>query len=354
MGGCDLSSDISLPSALKAYATENKIPLTAAFELTPFCNFSCVMCYVRLTGKQAKEQGRPLTAAEWIDVAKQAREKGTLYLTLTGGEPLTRPDFWEIYSNLCEMGFLISLLSNGSLIDESVIDNFRKYGMPYQIKLSLYGASEETYEKVCGNHEGFEKIRHAVELIKAESIPLSMTATVIKENADDLKAMYMLAKKWGVPFQHTISVVKSARGAVNSAEKSRFAFDEFLYEMTPEQIEKTKLPPLKNPFDWCAGKNNSFWLTWNGHLQLCSFMNGPYATLENGLEAAWNELNRKLDSIKNPKECSQCEYAEFCQRCPGILCGESGSCAKISEDFCNTAKKLYEIYIKNNEGGTIR
>ncbi len=346
MSVCELTMDFGLPMALKEYATQNQIPLTATFELTPFCNFSCVMCYVRLTKEQAERQGMVMTAEQWIDVARQAKEMGTLYVNLTGGEPMSSPDFWEIYSQLIEMGFLVSLVSNGSLIDEQAMKKFREYGMPYLIKLTLYGASEETYKRVCGCANGFIKIKHAVELIKEAEIPLALTATVVRENADDLQQMYALAREWGFPLQHTVSVVKSARGAVNSAETSRFGFEEFLHELSYEQLKKAKLPPLKSPFAWCASKGNSFWLTWNGHLQLCSFMNGPYETLENGLEYAWSKLNKKLDKLKSPAECSECTYAEFCQRCPGILCGESGNAERISKDFCKTAEKLYLSYMK--------
>lgn len=78
-------------------------------------------------------------------------------------------------------------------------------------------------------------------------------------------------------------------------------------------------------------------------------MNAPYATLENGFESAWKELNKKLDAISNPPECGECEYSLFCQRCPGLLCGESGSAEKVDAFLCRTAKKLYEAYKKLSE-----
>ena len=149
-----------------------------------------------------------------------------------------------------------------------------------------------------------------------------------------------------IPFAHTVTVVKSARGAVNTAETSRFSFDEFIKGMSLEKLEKNKFPPLESPFAWCSNYRTSAWITWNGHVQLCSFMNAPYATLENGFENAWDELNEKLDILKSPPECADCKYSAFCQRCPGLLCGESGCAEKIDAGLCNTAKKLYEAYVK--------
>lgn len=339
----------NFPYVIKEYAKEHKIPLSATIELTPFCNFSCVMCYVRLTAEQAGKQGRMLTKEQILTVARQAKDMGTLYLTLTGGEPLTRPDFWGIYSELNKMGFLISVLSNGSMIDEAAMTKFEEYGMPYSVKMTLYGATNETYKKVCNSDCGFSKVENAVRLLKNAGVPLYLTATIVRENADDLPLMYKKAREWGVPLVPTASVVKSARGAENSAEASRFKFEEFASKLTLEQLEKNKIPKKDSPFAWCSSYKTSFWLTWNGHLQLCAFMNGPYTEINGNLESAWNELNKKLDTLKDPDECKSCEYSEFCQRCPGMMCAESGSAEKASASVCNTAKCFYTLYKRKLE-----
>ena len=349
MNSCSQEFADKFPYVVKEYAKEHRIPVSATIELTPFCNFSCVMCYVRLNSEQAKKQGELLTKEQILSVAKQAKEMGTLYLTLTGGEPFVRPDFWEIYGELNKMGFLISILSNGSLIDETAMEKFSEFGMPYSVKLTLYGASNETYERVCHSNWGFTKIENAVKLLKNAGVPVILTSTVVKENAEDLIEMYNIAREWKVPFSHTASVVKSVRGAENSAEISRFKFEEFINNLTLEQLEKNKIPKRDTPFAWCSNYRSSLWLTWNGHVQLCSFMNGPYAELKTDLKSAWDELNKKLDALKDPDECKECEYSDFCQRCPGMMCAESGDAEKVSETVCNTAKEIYMLYKRKLE-----
>lgn len=337
---------------LKAWARANSVPLNATFELTPFCNFSCVMCYVHLTKDEARKQGKILSADEWIKIANQAKEMGTLYLTLTGGEPFLHPEFWKIYSELNKMGFLISVLSNGSMIDESVMEKFRIYGMPYSMKLTLYGASNETYLRTCNSPDGFSRISKAVDLLKEAGVPLKMTATIVRENASDLQEIYAFAKAKNVPMQHTISVVKSSRGSVNSTETSRFALDDFSDELTLEELEKSKFPPLESPFAWCASYGASVWVTWHGHLQMCSFLNVPYVRYTGDLSSDFKALNAELKKIKSPAECTDCEWKIFCQRCPGVLCGESGHPEKTDIGLCNMAKRLYELY-KNKKGEQI-
>lgn len=332
---------------MRQWAKENSVPLKATFELTPFCNFSCVMCYVHLTEAQAKKYGRLLSADEWLGIARQAKNEGTLHLTLTGGEPFLHPEFWKIYSELNKMGFLITVLSNGYLIDDAVMKKFEMYGMPYAVKLTVYGASNETYQKTCGSRDGFDRVCRAIELLMKANVPLKLTSTVVRENAHDLNEIYAVARKYGLPMQHTVSVMKSFRNENGQIEASRFSFDEFSDELTREALEKSKFPPLEAPFAWCASKNMSFWMTWNGNMQLCSFMNNPCIAYSGSFKDDWKKLLLKLDEIKTPEECKNCEWSTFCQRCPGVLCAESGSPQKVSDSLCSMAKRLTLLYRKS-------
>lgn len=336
-------------SQLRQWARENNVPLNMTFELTPLCNFSCVMCYVHLNEEKAKKQGRLLTADEWTEIALQAKEMGTLEIALTGGEPFVHPEFWDIYSRLNKMGFLITVLSNGSLIDESVVEKFREYGMPYRMKLTVYGASNETYLKTCGCADGFSRVSKAIDLLKAAKVPLQLTATIVKENSEDLQKIYSFAHEKGLEIQHTISVVRSSRGSINQTDRSRFSLSDFPDELSLEELEKSKFPPLATPFAWCASYRTSLWITWHGHLQLCAFMNTPYVKLSGNLKKDYEDLYKKLNAITSPAECSDCKWKMFCQRCPGILCAESGNPEKISDSLCDVAKKLYDLYSLKGE-----
>ena len=336
-----------LPDAMRQlslWAKENTVPLEATFELTPFCNFDCVMCYVKLNKEQAQKQGVPLSAEDWISVARQLKNMGTLYLCLTGGEIFIHPHFWEIYSELNKMGFLISLMSNGSLIDEDVIEKFKEYGMPYFIKITLYGTSNETYFKTCGVKDGFTRVERAIDLLVAEKVPLKLTATVVKENACDLQEMYKFAREKEIPLQHTISVVKSSRGASKDVTSSRFDFSDFPQEITLEMLERVKNPDADGVFTWCGSYRKSMWITWHGNVQMCTFVTEPAVKYSGDLKNDWISLHRKCEKIKNPPECENCLWKEFCQRCPGVLCAESGDVQKISPDFCRSAEKLYKLY----------
>ena len=97
------------------------LPIAGNFELTARCNFNCPMCYVHMTEEQIRASGKELTAQQWLDIARAAKEKGMVFALLTGGEPLVRKDFFEIYDGMREMGLLISVNSNGSMLKGAIL-----------------------------------------------------------------------------------------------------------------------------------------------------------------------------------------------------------------------------------------
>ena len=133
------------------------IPISGTFELTPRCNFRCRMCYVHLEPSEIPKYGKELTAREWIRIAKGAKEAGTTWLCITGGEPLMHPEFETIWRELSQMGFFITLQTNASMIDgkfEKLLEVFP----PRQVKITLYGTNNDVYEQVCRIPGGFTKV----------------------------------------------------------------------------------------------------------------------------------------------------------------------------------------------------
>ena len=97
-------------------ARQQHIPITGALELLPLCNMNCDMCYVRLSRSEMECQGQLRTVDEWILLAQQMQKAGTLFLLLTGGEPLLFPDFKTLYLELRNMGMILTINTNGTLL----------------------------------------------------------------------------------------------------------------------------------------------------------------------------------------------------------------------------------------------
>ncbi len=335
-----------LKRELSLWARIRHFPLMATFELTPLCNLRCPMCYVRLDPMAAATQGTGMREERWLEIGRQARDMGLMLVTLTGGEPLLHPDFPAIYRGLCELGLLVSIYSNGCLMDDTMIALFRAYP-PHSIKLSLYGASNETYKRMCGVRNGFSRVMRAIECLQKSELPFYCTTTVVRENCHDLPALYELAHTKNFRFFHTIGVTTSARGALSDPLASRLSVREEGWTRARIEQEMTPNPSLL-PFARCAGHGISFFVTWHGHMQFCGFAAHPYAdVLTDGhvdISAAWARMAEQTAAIQTPPECIDCTHRSFCKRCPGLLAAESGDPSRISESFCRRAADMHALY----------
>lgn len=348
---------------LHAKAASIQLPLSGTFELTPCCNMSCRMCYVRMT-KQQQEAIRPLrTADEWIALAEEAKKRGMLYLLLTGGEPFLRPDFREIYTRLHQMGFVISINSNGTLIDEETVAWLKEMS-PMRINITLYGASDETYKRLCRNPKGFTQTVKAIRMLKAAGITVKLNCSVTPHNVDDLEAIMEFAREEGLIVQATSYMFPPLRrDASLVGENERFTPEEAAYQAARiemllngkerflERMEANAPTPL--PMDTgeecmelegegirCRAGKCSFWITWTGDLLPCGMIPSEHMgnVFEIGFEKAWEIAVETAAQIRLPAACTGCGLRNQCKACAAMVATESGAFDKVPAYRCRMAK----------------
>ena len=110
----------TMEKMLLSRAAASQRPLNGSLELLPLCNMNCDMCYVSLSREEMERQGRLRTADEWLEIGRQMKDAGVLFLLLTGGEPFLYPDFKRLYLGLRQMGMILTINTNGTLIDEDL------------------------------------------------------------------------------------------------------------------------------------------------------------------------------------------------------------------------------------------
>ena len=160
-------------------ARQKHIPVTGALELLPLCNMNCDMCYVRLSRSEMERQGRLRTVEEWVRLAEQMQKAGTVFLLLTGGEPLLFPDFKTLYRRLRNLGMILTINTNGTLLDEAWADFFATYP-PRRINITLYGADAASYDRLCHFPQGFDQTLRAVRLLRARNVDVKISCSVTK------------------------------------------------------------------------------------------------------------------------------------------------------------------------------
>ena len=166
-------------------------------ELTPLCNLNCKMCYVHLTPQQMGER-RLLPTDVWLNLIDQAEKAGMTKAALTGGECLTYPGFDEIYLHLQTLGIRTAVLTNGVLLNEDRIRFFQRYP-PALIQITLYGASEEEYEQVCGTRH-FETVLANSRRAQEAGLSLFIAITPNRFLTDGGEALLKLAVSLDIPY----------------------------------------------------------------------------------------------------------------------------------------------------------
>ena len=323
------------------YAREHAVPIAGNFELTPRCNFNCRMCYVHLEEDRISQFGREMDAEEWIRIAEQARDAGMLSLCITGGEPTLHPEFESIYRAVAQMGFQITLQTNASTMSEKLLQLLDEYP-PNVVKTTIYGSNDEIYGAVCGVEKGFARVDSGIRALQDLDIPVVAVTTVIRQNMQDLAEIHKYTQKLQIPWIYTTAVHPSIRGADTQA--SEVAIDEKAATDFREDVRRMlAFPPRKaddRPCEHCKGFRTSFWITWDGKLRFCSYMNEPDISVrkENFMDA-WKKMVDYEEALRWPDACYHCEAFEVCRMCAGSLAARSGSVHKVDDNFCEKFKK---------------
>ncbi len=333
--------------AMLWHARENHIPYKGTFELTPRCSMKCRMCYMRLDPPQIKAQGRELTTEEWIRLGKMAFDAGTVDLLLTGGEPMLRPDFPEIYTAMTDMGFLLRVFTNATLVTDEILSLLRERP-PQAMEITLYGASRETYAALGGWDEGYDRAVAAVDALREFLPSLKLKTTMVRQNAGDYAALAKFASERALRLEPTLLPFPAVRGACSTAVQDRLNADELLAFYETHGIvlagEDCGSPDAENRRAlFCDAGLNTYNIQWNGDMVACNMDDDPARPigrpLEEGFDAAWDKLKAFQDNKPLPEPCKTCPVYGECGCCAVHHRVESGAYDKPARYVCDFTRR---------------
>lgn len=346
------------------------LPIAGNFELTARCNFHCPMCYVHMSEEEVKQTGRELTAKEWIAIAEAAKNRGMVFALLTGGEPFVRKDFFEIYSAMKKMGILVSINSNGSMLQGEVLERLLK-DPPTRINISLYGGCNETYQRMCGLPV-YEKVLKNIVTLKEHGIDVSLNLSITPYNCMDLEKIYEIVEKYQLPVRASsymyppIRLDKEIQGYGNrlspqdSAKYSvkwdelRFSKEEFL-ERAEAMKQYISMDESECSIDMedgvrCRAGSSSFWITWDGLMRPCGMMTFPTAyPMESGFDAAWDKLREETAKLRQPVKCLSCVKREICGACAAVCVAETGAFDQTPTYMCERTDEILKETLEYGE-----
>ena len=338
-------------------------PANGSIELLPLCNMNCDMCYVRLSREEMERQGRLRTADEWLEIGRQMKEAGVLFLLLTGGEPFLYPDFRKLYLGLREMGMILTINTNGTLIDEDLAEFFGKY-KPRRVNITLYGTDEETYADLCHYPGGFEKTLQGIRLLRENGVDVKVGGSLARANRDDLDKLLDIGEELDIPVRVDTYMMPATRerdlpynlqARLNPEEAAQARIHALKREMGPElfsayvrqSIEKAEHPEPaeeKPGHMACMAGQCSFTINWQGKMRPCVVMSEPEVSVfEAGIEAAWKYITEETGKILLNAKCSTCRVRHLCRTCAASALLETGSYAGVPDYMCRYAKESLRL-----------
>jgi len=180
------------------------------------CNLLCKHCY-SISGNV--DFPGELSTGEIFRVMDDLKGFGVPVLILSGGEPLLRPDIFEISEHAKAMGFYVGLSTNGTLIDESLIGPIREVGYDY-VGISLDGIGG-THDRFRGREGCFADSLAAVRLCRENGIKVGLRFTMTLDNAHQLPAILDLAEAEGVDKFYLSHLVYAGRGNKNRGDDAQ-------------------------------------------------------------------------------------------------------------------------------------
>ena len=343
-------------------AKQSTVPIYGSIELLPLCNMNCDMCYVRLSPSEMEAQGKLRSLDEWLHVAEEMKDAGTLFLLLTGGEPLLYSEFNQLYLKLKDMGFVITINTNGTLIDEAWADFFGEH-KPRRINITLYGANDQAYRELCHYPGGFDKVMHAVNLLKEREVDVKLSSSLTRANQKDMARIIDLGEELGIPVrvdtymmpavrernrpyneQSRLDPVSAARVRIQALkqEMGKELFEEYVRKIV---FEVEHILPEDGPGKvHCLAGNCSFTINWQGYLRPCVVMSEPSVSVfEEGFEKAWQKVSDAVSEIRTSSVCNACKYRPICRTCCASALLEEGSYDAVPEYMCAYAKESYRL-----------
>lgn len=265
----------------------------ASYELNLGCNYDCPVCYLGV---------KKFSGLSWEDRLRLLhimRDAGVLWLQLTGGEPLIDKLFPDVYRLAFELGMMLSVSTNGSRLANPGILELLSAHRPYRLTVSVYGASEQTYEAVTRRRGSFRAFSKGLAAAHEAGLPLNLNIIVVRQNAHEISQMTALAERLDAPHMVYSNISPTIYGGPES-----------LPAQSVEHLRKRK------PFTGCNAGHTFFHADPHGMASICKVGRDPQISLlDEGLDglARLGDVADRL--LLRQGGCSGCGLSGTCGVC---------------------------------------
>jgi radical SAM protein with 4Fe4S-binding SPASM domain len=338
--------------AVHSHQAGKRAPMEVAIEVTRRCPLECLHCYNNLPMGDLAARNRELSKEEHMRMLDELADLGTFWLLYSGGEIFARKDFLEIYTYAKKKGFLITLFTNGTLINDKIADYLVEYP-PFAIEITLYGRTKETYEALTGIPGSYERCLRGIEHLRRRKLPLKLKTVALTVNKHEVFAMKRFAEDdLGLEFKFD-ALMNPRLDCSQSPLAVRLSPEEVVaIDMHPpkSRVEYQRLleqdlakPPTLQGHEglyFCGGGLSAFAINPYGEMSICVLsQQETYNIREGGVKQGWDHFLGQVRQKKRlrPTKCTSCKITSLCSMCPAQGELENGDPESPVEFLCEVA-----------------
>lgn len=334
---------------------------TLDVELTERCNNNCIHCNINLPRGDPDARSREMVTETLSKILTEAADLGCLKVRFTGGEPLIRPDFAELYHYARKLGLRVLIFTNATLITPELADLWGEIPPLERIEVTIYGMSARSCDAVTGIKGSYRAMMHGINLLLERNVPFAPKWVSLPQNAaeeDDYSAW--AASIPGMNDTPLKTVVLDLRGRRDSEVKNSLINK---LRWSPEEvIRRYNLDDgdaVSEAYAFCqrfAGARGDRLFTCGagegtgcvdayGNFQLCMLLRHPETvydlskgSLEDALMNFFPEVRRKTATDPDyMRHCARCLLKGLCDQCPAKSWMEHGTLDTPVEYLCRIA-----------------
>lgn len=328
-----------------------RVPLEVSIEVTRRCPLECLHCYNNLPMGDIEAKRREMSKEEHLRVLDELVEMGCFWILYTGGEIFARKDFLEIYTYAKKKGFLITLFTNGTLINEQTADYLKEWP-PFSIEITLYGRTRETYEALTKIPGSYDRCLRGIKLLKERGLPLKLKTVATSLNKHEVFAMKRFSEQeLGVEFKFDGQVnpridCSQSPLAVRLTPEEVVALDMHnpkgvseYRRLAEHDLEKSTSARSEKVY-FCGGGVKGFAINAYGEVGICVLsQQDTFSTRGTSVRRVWEESLLELRNRKRSRitKCVQCKIQSLCGMCPASAEMENGDKEAPVAFFCHVA-----------------
>ncbi|NOZ86935.1 MAG: radical SAM protein [Deltaproteobacteria bacterium] len=324
-------------------------PLAASFSITRRCNEHCRICYL------ASGSRNEIGTNKALETVSELADLGTLFLTITGGEPLLRSDLEEIIERARDKGLAVKLLTNATLMDPTRARRLAGLGL-LSVHVTMFSTREQLHDSITGLAGSLFRTRRGLDLLKAEGINLVIHTPLIKSNYAFRHEVEAFASELEAGWIEDANITPGEDG--NTFEKDRLGFEQLKQVIAERDTAHKHVQAAITDEPLCAAGLRLLHVDSDGSVKPCiQDFRAAGNIFTQTLKDIWNnsELLRELRSRTRgdlDRVCANCQDIGLCGRCSAVALLETGNDLGPSPSACleARAKKAVEMELGRLEG----